>query len=378
MSRAVTGPIGKLRTARRLMMRYAKTYDVSARRQLVELLYLWARNGIGPLEYYLLGLFRPGIPWREKRNTVSGAWYWKKIQRINPPDIRALATNKVASNLLLRASGIPTPKIHGVLDRAGGSTLEGTALRSAADLEELIRSRSLADVCFKPLDAWSGGGFVKVVFSRDPGAMRARVEPSGPTLTMDEFVGGHLDESRYGGYLIQDILEQHPGVARFHPTSLNTVRTWMHEPEPGRWEMYCANLRMGVDGMTIDNSSAGGIAAVIDVETGRMGRALLRSIDPARGLHEYEAHPTTGVRIEGEVLPMWPDVLDLCRRTAALFPFGFMAVDVGIGTDHPWIVEVEADPHSFIQLYCVRGLRPMLEPLLHRGPAGHERRRTST
>jgi len=109
---------------------------------------------------------------------------------------------------------------------------------------------------------------------------------------------------------------------------------------------------------------------VIDVDTGRMGLAVRRGLDPERGvmLREYAVHPTTGVRIEGEILPMWPEVLSLCRRACSLFPFfGIMAVDVGIGKEHPWVVEVEADPHSTIQAHCGQGLRPMLEPLLSRG-----------
>jgi hypothetical protein len=183
------------------------------------------------------------------------------------------------------------------------------------------------------------------------------------------FCRDYLDEARYGSYLIQDILDQHPEVARFHPQSLNTIRTWMHQAEPGRWEMYCANIRMGVGDMTIDNNSAGGIGAPVDVVSGRLGTAILRGLNPERGdtLREYAVHPTTGVRINGEILPMWQDVVALCRRTCSMFPFfGFMGVDVGMGVEHPWIVEIEADPHSVVQLYCGKGLRRMMEPLLDR------------
>ncbi len=370
MIRTVGQHFRKVRTVRRLMLHHAKTHQVSARRQLTELLYLWGRNGIGPLEYYLLGLFRPSVPWREKLNTVSDAWYQKKVQKINPLELRAIATNKIATSLLLRSFKIPTPKIHGVLDRANGLTFDGAPLRDAADLGEMVKSRSLAEVCLKPISAWSGRGFVNVAFGRDADTIRAHVRPSGPTLTLEELCGGYLDETRYGSYLIQAAVEQHPEVARFHPTSLNTIRAWMHQSEPDRWEMFCANLRMGVDEMTIDNSSAGGIGAVIDVETGRMGPAIRRGLNPERGvmLREYAVHPTTEARIEGEILPMWPEVLSLCRRTCSLFPFfGFMAVDVGMGKEHPWVVEVEADPHSTIQAHCGKGLRPMLEPLLRRG-----------
>jgi len=369
MTRGIGLPIGKLRTVRRLMRHHAKTHSVSVGRQLRESLYLWARNGIGPLEYYLLGLFRPSVPWEEKLNTVSKAWYLKTVQRINPPDIRGIATNKVASNLVLRSAGIPTPRIHGILDRASGLSFGDEPLRDAADLGALVKRRSLGGVCFKPISAWAGRGFVRLVFQREGDEIRARIEPSGPALSLGELCGGYLDMARHRSYLIQDVLEQHPEVARFHPASLNTIRVWMVQREPGRWEMFCAVLRMGVGEMTIDNMSAGGIGAPVDTETGRLGTAILRGLDPDRGimLTEYAAHPTTGVRIEGEALPMWSDVVSLCARTCPVFPFyAFMGLDVGIGVDGPSIVEVEADPHSMIQLYCRVGLRPLLESLSRR------------
>jgi hypothetical protein len=361
--------VAKLRTVRLLMRHHAKTHGVSPGRQLAEFIYLWARNGIGPLEYYLLGLFRPSVPWEVKLDTVSKAWYWKTVQRINPPQLRAIATNKVASSLVLRSAGIPTPRIHGILDRGSGLSFDDEPLRNAADLEALVKRRSLGGVCFKPINAWAGRGFVKLVFEREDDTVRARIEPSGPTLSLGELCAGYLDTARYGSYLIQDVLEQRPDAARFHPASLNTTRAWMVQREPGRWEFFCAVLRMGVGGMTVDNLSAGGIGAPVEIETGRLGAAILRGLDPDRGimLTEYAAHPTTGVRIEGETLPMWNDVVSLCRRTCSVFPFyGFMGLDVGIGVDGPSIVEVEADPHSMIQLYCRVGLRPILEPLAER------------
>jgi hypothetical protein len=47
-----------------------------------------------------------------------------------------------------------------------------------------------------------------------------------------------------------------------------------------------------------------------------------------------------------------------------------MGLDVGIGANGPVIVEVEADPHSLIQLYCRVGLRPVLESLAQRARDG--------
>ena len=373
MTSGFGAPLSKLRTVRRLMRHHARTHGASPSRQLFELFYLWARNGIGPLEYYLLGLFRPNVPWEEKRNTVSAAWYWKMVQRINPPHLREIATNKVASSLVLRSAGIPTPRIHGILDRGSGLSFDDEPLRNAADLETLVRRRSLGGACFKPINAWAGRGFVKLAFEREGDAVRARIQPSGQILSLGDLCAGYLDMARYGSYLIQDVVDQHPEVARFHPASLNTIRVWMVRREPERWKMLCAVLRMGIGGITVDNLSAGGIGSPVDVETGRLGVAILRGIDPGRGivLTEYTVHPTTGVRIDGETVPMWDEVVSLCGRTCSVFPFyRFMGLDVGIGASRPVIVEVEADPHSLIQLYCRVGLRPVLESLASRQHGG--------
>jgi hypothetical protein len=328
---------------------------------MAEMARLWARNGIGPLEYYLLGLFRPSVPWEEKLATVSGRTFWKQINIINPPHLRTVATNKVASYGMLRAFGIPTPEIHGIIGPNGQST-DGRPLCGPDDLAALVERRHLRDLCFKPLSAWSGRGFVKARL--DAGS--AMIQPDGPALSLEDLCTERLTGSGHGSFLIQDVLEQHPDVARFHPQSLNTLRVWMYQRQPGRWEMGPGNLRIGVDGSTVDNTSAGGIGAVVDNESGRLGPAVLRGLDPDRGvmLQEFPVHPTTGVTIDGAVLPMWAQTQDLCERACSVFPFfKLMGLDVAFGVEKPWIIEVEADPHSMIQVYTGKGIGPILDEL---------------
>jgi hypothetical protein len=354
-------PLKKLTTVRRLMQYHARSHGVAPRRQMTEMTRLWIRNGIGPLEYYLLGLFRPSVPWQQKLDTVSGRTFWKQINIINPRYLRSVATNKVASYGMLRAFGIPTPQIHGVIGPDGQST-DGQPLRNADDLVALVERRRLRDVCFKPLSAWSGRGFLKVRI--EDGA--ATIQPGGPTLTLDALCSERLVRSGHGSHLIQDVLEQHPDIARFHPHSLNTLRVWMFQRRPGHWEMGPGNLRIGVGGSTVDNTSAGGIGAVVDIDSGRLGPAILRGLDPDNGvmLEEFPAHPTTGVAIEGAVLPMWDETRALCERACAVFPFfRLMGLDVAFGVEKPWIIEVEADPHSMIQVYTGQGIGPILEEL---------------
>jgi hypothetical protein len=362
----VSNPIRKVFRARRLMRRYGSRYGVTGRRQLLEMSRLWMRNGIGPLEYYLMGLFRPWVPWEEKLNTVSQATYWKLIQVINPPQLRTIATNKLASYGMLRSFGIPTPTVHGVLGPSGRTT-DGEPLCNMSDLGALVAARSLSEICFKPFSAWSGRGFVKVRFGDDP--QSATVVSDGKTVSLEQLRRDYLVGQDSVSYLVQEAIEQHPEVARLHPPSVNTVRQWMYQREEGVWEMGPGNLRIGVGGSVVDNTSAGGIGAAVDAVTGRLSRAVLRGLDPDNGVYheEYAAHPTTGETIEGVDLPMWDEVRELCQRTCEVFPFfGLMGLDIAFGVDHPWIIEVEADPHAMIQVYVGRGIMADLYALARR------------
>jgi hypothetical protein len=356
MLNIVSQPLTKLARTRRLMNHYAVSHGVSRRRQVLEMARLWRSGGIGPLEYYYLGLFRPTVPWAEKLNTIRPADYWKLIQLINPPRLRTIATNKFASYAMLRAAGIPTPTIHGIFGPSGRTTA-GEPLESPPDLAALIAERSLRELCLKPLSAWSGKGVLKV---RCNGSGGATVLPDGPTLSLGDLQREYLNHGRERSYLVQDGIAQHPGVARLHPSSVNTMRVWMFQHRDGEWQMGPNNLRMGVGGSVVDNTSAGGIGAAVDNDSGRLSAAIIRGLDPDSGvfLEEFPVHPTTGETIEGTVLPMWEEACDLCRRTCDAFSFyGLMGLDVAFGVDHPWVIEVEADPHAWIQVYVGRGIK---------------------
>jgi hypothetical protein len=67
----------------------------------------------------------------------------------------------------------------------------------------------------------------------------------------------------------------------------------------------------------VDNSMAGGLAAAIDLDTGRASKAVSF---PTRAspVGWHSAHPETGAPIEGLEIPHWPRIvarmLEVCRR----------------------------------------------------------------
>lgn len=329
-------------------------------RQAAEMVALWAANGLRPPFYLMAGLYRRELTWAQKRAFVSGRTYYSSLRRINPPAYRIVTNNKVLTHGLLSTFGIPTPTLYGVVHPAHGLCHNGAPLRSASDLAALLDRIPARRVVFKPVEGRRGEGFLKVAIA--PGVhppalsiepQMRRVDPA--TLWQERFAAAH----GYG-YLCQEFVEQHPEAARFHPASLNTVRAWLWHTPGGTWEVYAAVLRMGVGQHPTDNLCTGGIGPRIDVATGRLKPAIERH--PDRTIHHR--HPTTGVPLEGAVVPMWDEAVALCRRTCAVFPFlRLMAVDIAFGLEGPLVTEVESTPDEH-QIGFDRGHGPLLEQIL--------------
>src|SRR5690606_37512255 len=77
------------------------------------------------------------------------------------------------------------------------------------------------------------------------------------------------------GLLVQEVVRNHPEIAAVWPGALSTARVVvMHEPETGEPFVARAVQRFGASRSGLaDNVSSGGLAALIDLETGRLGRA---------------------------------------------------------------------------------------------------------
>jgi hypothetical protein len=349
----------------RIMRLRSREGHVSIPQMLGEMTALRIRNGLRPPYYLSAGLYRKSLSWQDKRAHVNEKTYRHLVDGVNPSRYHFITNNKVVTHGLLTTFGIPTPPFFGVVNPASGWTFEGRPLKTASDLLALLRRIDATRVCFKLITGLRGHGFLRVSVALDDAPPTVRVEPGGERLTLQEFWDTRLLTQQHMGYFCQGVIDQHPEVARFNPDSVNTVRTWMFQAEPGRWEMFAAALRMGVGKMATDNLSGGGIGPRLDVATGRMEAAVDRR--PERPI--YRAHPTTGAQLEGAHVPMWEDVVALCRRTCAITPFlRFLAVDVAFGKEGLLVTEITASPDEHQVGFDV-GVGPFLRGLARRSPA---------
>jgi hypothetical protein len=348
----------KLAALALIAMRRAREGHASLVRQFFEISYLWLANGFRPPDYFAGALYRTEIPWREKTEYVGGRVYLRMLQRVNAKRFDYLALNKLFGHALFNAFRIPTPVLHAVIGHDGGQTATGESIDGPCALDDLIRRTGERTLCFKPVEGWGGAGFSKALVTIADGEVRLVVQPDGTEVTVSDF-WSNMCAIANGRFMIQSEVRQCRDVARFSPTSLNTTRVWMVQPQRGRWDVYEAVFRMGTNGAIADNVNGLHISARVDVRDGR----LFAAVDETVERPIYEVHPTSGVRIEGFSLPMWKEVLGTCRRAAALLPFlKIVGFDVAFGVDGPVVLEFEAVPGDD-QIVFGRGVKSLFRSL---------------
>jgi hypothetical protein len=337
----------KLQAVWRMMRRRALEGHLPPARQMFEIAYLYLRNGLSPTYYYSGGLYERAIPWRAKREHITTRTYLRRLRRINEPEFRILTQNKVVTAGLLQLFGVRTPTFYGHLITSAGQTFDGRPLRSCDDLGALLSRGEIDRLCFKPITGWGGRGFVKVSVAPGPDGLNVVLEPEGRRIDLQTFWNHCLPEKAGEGYLCQQVVEQHPELARFNPSSVNTIRTMMVRDSDGRWGVRDAWLRMGRGAVAVDNGSMGGITARIDRASGELEAARDICLD----FKTFDHHPVTGVPIAGSRIPMWEKVLRSSEQTATVFDYmSWLAIDVALDAAGPLVIEINEQPDPLCQL----------------------------
>lgn len=126
-------------------------------------------------------------------------------------------------------------------------------------------------------------------------------------LFSDEFLNEYGDD-----YVIQEVIQQHPDLAKFNPTSVNTLRICTYRSvNDESVTVTGALIRIGKSGEVVDNAHAGGCFVGIDLESGN----LMHSACDQYG-NKYEAW--NGISFsENHIIPHWPMVKDFAEKIAS-------------------------------------------------------------
>lgn len=132
---------------------------------------------------------------------------------------------------------------------------------------------------------------------------------------------------------IEEPIVQHPDMNILYPDAINTVRliTFIKNNEVN---LLGATLRIG-NGGYVDNAGSGGIFASIDIDEGK-----LDSVAFDKTGKKFEKHPITKQTIKGFQIPLWSDVIGLCKKAALEIPdVRTVGWDVALTAKGPILIE---------------------------------------
>ena len=204
-------------------------------------------------------------------------------------------------------------------------------INDQTDPEELFALyRNSTQLIGKPLEGSSGQGIKKYL----PEDWK-----DGP----ETFLKKLKDE---GIGILEEIVIQHPKMASLRPTSVNTCRiaTLLGDKQQG---IVYAFLRIG-NGKVMDNVDCGGMAARIDLNSGK-----LLTVGADKQGNTFIKHPMTDTSIIGFQIPFWEEAKAMCLKAAEKVPeMRFIAWDVAITEKGPTFIEGNSFPSHAIPQFA--------------------------
>jgi glutathione synthase/RimK-type ligase-like ATP-grasp enzyme/uncharacterized membrane protein YfcA len=309
------GPSIKRRTGKSLLRQFAE-----------QMRFMW-KFGLAPKTYYQFELFDPTL------GAVAGQYLQRSETKAAAYKIMHKATGHRLSEKLEfhnRCRDLDLPAAPVVF-----AATNGAPEPAFAQMTELPPF----DLFIKPRKGSGGRGAVKWQYAEG-----IFVHKDGQHLTPAALRQAVIDQSAETNMLVQKTLANHPALADVNCGTLATIRIVTCRNESGAYEVTNAAFRMPrVSGSAVDNFHAGGIAAAVDITSGRLGPATDLGLSPHSGW--FTTHPITGAAIEGRILPLWPEARALVERAHPHFSdFAVIGWDVAILEDGPCIIEANGAP----------------------------------
>ena len=207
-----------------------------------------------------------------------------------------------------------------------------------------------------------GRGWMKLSPDTDPEAFKAflAAHPAKPLegssgvgiarYTQDDWQGREDDflkellDGQIG--IIEERVIQHPRLMALCPTSVNTIRiaTLLGDKKQG---IVYAFLRIG-NGKVMDNVDQGGMAARVDLESGK-----LLTVGADKQGNTYTEHPMTHTPIVGFEVPFFEEAKAMCLKAAQKVPqMRFVAWDVAVTEKGPVFIEGNSFPSHAVPQFA--------------------------
>ena len=304
-------------------------YGTSISTQRVQIFWLGLRRGLDPETYYRFWLFHP-----ERRRRAHlyiqqhEAGLLSRVLAVRDAmDDFYITEDKRLFERWCREHDIPSARC--LAELADGAVVPGAGVT-------MLPGR---DLFSKPVDSYGGAGARRWRYAGRGTWHGTDGQLYDRTALLDVLAAQSLG----GGILLQECLDNDPRVAHLTSGALCTARIITIRPPDGEPELVCAVYRMGTSGQSTDNFSIAGLAAGIDLGTGRLGAAV-RS-DPRLVIAPVTRHPDTGASIEGTSLPWWHDARALALHAhGKLRRMACVGWDVALTRCGPVLVEANWAP----------------------------------
>lgn len=144
----------------------------------------------------------------------------------------------------------------------------------------------------KPINGLGGGG-VQKVYSKDISDVDA-----------------YYDKINNESLLLEEYVEQHPKINEICSNSVNTIRI-MTFGYNGKSEILFACMRFGNGEAEVDNFHKGGMAVLVDIDTGKLvGKAFNKKLD------YFDNHPVSKIKFDGFQIPNWDYIKKMVLEAA--------------------------------------------------------------
>jgi len=320
---ARNGPVIRTRTGK------------SLRSQLREQLALYFSDGILPPWYYIFSLHDDG-------------------ERRAPTYIQRFETKTCYFRVLKRRKGSPLNDKSRFAEYCASYGIRCVETLMSLDGTDPGQPLPDRDLFVKPTGGRGGRGAERW----DRVAPSTYAGPDGEQLSGDALLQRLVARSRETPLIVQPRMQPHPDLLAITAGALPTLRVLTCLNEDNEPEVMVAMIRTSFgSNRTVDNLHAGGIGTLVDVESGKLGKASNLGADARLGW--FSAHPDTGEPIEGRIVPDWEEVKR--QAIAAHRQFSDRVVigwDISVLEDGPIFIEGNGNPDlDILQRFMAVGLR---------------------
>ncbi|WP_161796344.1 sugar-transfer associated ATP-grasp domain-containing protein [Arsukibacterium ikkense] len=325
-----------------MLNKEAQLAGMSFAKMLWQTSYFCLKTGLGPRYFVVAGMARKNFAEADKWQHISARQYYQALDILNPPLYRKLTQSKLSEKALYQLLHIPTAAMLGYFHPLTGITADGRPLSTVDALTNLLQQCAGSTVMLKPLEGFGGAGVMALAVTVSDGGLQLLSLGERKLYSPAQLLSYYQGKNPLPEFMLEAYIQQSAQFAGFNPSSLNTLRLWVLETQPGMAEVIGGYLRIGRAGQVIDNASAGGIMCPVDLATGELQPGLLKKT-PHRD--DIMQHPDHGAPLAGVTLEHWPQLKQFAEKVLLTLPHTrFAGLDITMTEQGPILIESNVAP----------------------------------